>query len=167
MGAHLLSPGLSPLIRVPARSFPMAEHKTGSLLLGTNPLHPGLSNGLEGAVRLAVNPPQLERSPSVSSPIHTRTSFSPGVGDSFGLFSDYALTFFFFFFFPPRVTSPSFSSLLLFPLLTRALQTTSGFCFDFFFFFFVHSCFAAFKKFISLAAVIGCRVWHGSIDGGV
>lgn len=58
----IFSPGLSPLIRVPARFFPMAEHKTGSLLLGTNPLHPGLSNGLEGAMRLTVYPLQLERS---------------------------------------------------------------------------------------------------------
>lgn len=61
----IFSPGLSPLIRVPARFFPMAEHKTGSLLLGTNPLHPGLSNGLEGAMCLTVYPLQLERSPSL------------------------------------------------------------------------------------------------------
>lgn len=51
--------------RVPARFFPMAELKTSSLLLGTTPLHPGLSNGLEGAMCLAVYPLQLERSPSL------------------------------------------------------------------------------------------------------
>lgn len=61
----IFSPGFSPLIRVPARFFPMAEQKTSSLLLGTNPLHPGLSNGLEGAMRLTVYPLQLERSPSL------------------------------------------------------------------------------------------------------
>lgn len=62
----IFSPGFSPPIRVPARFFPMAEHKTSSLLLGTNPLHPGFSNGLEGAMRLAVYPFQLERSPFLS-----------------------------------------------------------------------------------------------------
>lgn len=62
----IFSLGVPPLIRVAARFFPMAEHKTSSLLLGTNPLHPGLSNGLEGAMRLAVYPLQLERSPPLS-----------------------------------------------------------------------------------------------------
>lgn len=50
----IFSTGFSPLIRIPARFFPMAEQKTSSLLLGTNPLHRGLSNGLEGAMRLTV-----------------------------------------------------------------------------------------------------------------
>lgn len=59
-------PGFSWLIRVHARFFPMAEQKTSSLLLGTNPLHRGLSNGLEGAMRLTVYPLQLERSLSLS-----------------------------------------------------------------------------------------------------
>lgn len=111
MGAHLLSPGLSALIRVPARSFPMAEHKTGSLLLGTNPLHPGLSNGLEGAVRLAVNPLQLERSPSIFSPIHTRRRSVPGSATHSVCFQTTLSLFFFFFLF--LSTTGYFSFLLL------------------------------------------------------
>lgn len=108
-GPIFLSPGLSRLIRVPARSFPMAEHKTGSLLLGTNPLHPGLSNGLEGAVRLAVNPLQLERSPSISSPIHTRRRSVPGSATHSVCFQTTLSLFFFFL----LSTTSYFSFLLL------------------------------------------------------
>lgn len=107
----IFSPGFSPHIRVPARFFPMAEHKTSSPLLGTNPLHPGLSNGLEGAMRLAVYPLQLERSPSLflSFPFHTLIFLSEA--ESFGLFQ----TFTFSLYFSLLFTATSVIASLFFP----------------------------------------------------
>lgn len=93
----IFSPGFSPPITVPARFFPMAEHKTSSRLLGTNPLHPGFSNGLEGAMRLAVYPFQLERSPSLSLSFHTL--IFPSKGWVIWYISEYTITFL------PRATS--------------------------------------------------------------
>lgn len=93
----IFSPGFSPPITVPARFFPMAEHKTSSRLLGTNPLHPGFSNGLEGAMRLAVYPFQLERSPSLS--LFIPSSFCLKA-ESFGIFQSILSLFFL-----PRATS--------------------------------------------------------------
>lgn len=133
----IFSPGFSPPITVPARFFPMAEHKTSSRLLGTNPLHPGFSNGLEGAMRLAVYPFQLERSLSLFIP----SSFCLKA-ESFGIFQS-ILSLFYHGLLPLACWQLSHISISL------SFLTTGIF------------------KFINLCDLIGGAVWYKSIRGGV
>lgn len=81
--------------RPPARFFPMAEHKTASLLLGTNPVHPGLANGRGSRAPLRLSSPITASSRSLFMP-----SFQ-SEAQSFG-------SFYYFFFCLPQLTSLSF-----------------------------------------------------------